>query len=86
MYYCGNSSNKEIFELVLWLIYFEIRGCFRLHIIGVVGTRQIAAEFVLKGLFDRRNSLIWLYFILCAFELEIIWAFDVTVAMVSDMY
>ena len=41
VYYQGNSSNKEIFELMLRLVYLYMRGCFRLHIIWVAGTRQI---------------------------------------------
>ena len=39
----GNSSNKDIFELILRLVYLYMRGCFRLHIIWVAGMRQIAA-------------------------------------------
>ena len=41
MYYRGNSRNKNIFELILRLVYLEPRGCFRLHIIWVAGTKQI---------------------------------------------
>ena len=43
MYYWGKSSNKEIFELIIWLVYLELRVCFRLHIILVDGTRQTVA-------------------------------------------
>ena len=43
VYYRGKSSNKEIFELMLRLVYLEMRGCFRLHIIWVIGKSQIAA-------------------------------------------
>ena len=43
IYYRGNSCNKEIFEMVPRLIYFELRGCFRLHIIWVDGSRRIVA-------------------------------------------
>ena len=42
VYYRGKSGNKEIFVLMLWLVYLELRGGFRLHIIWVAGTRQIA--------------------------------------------
>ena len=43
VYYQVNSSNKESFELVIRLVYLELRGYFRLHTIWVAGTRQIAA-------------------------------------------
>ena len=43
MYYWGNFSDKEIFELMLQLVELELRGCFRLHIVWVVGRMQIAA-------------------------------------------
>ena len=43
MYYRGNSRDKEIFELMICLVYLELRGCFRLNIIWVAGTRQIVA-------------------------------------------
>ena len=43
MCYGGNSSNNEIFELMLWLVYLELRGCFRVHIIWIQGTKKIAA-------------------------------------------
>ena len=33
VYYWENSSDKNIFELILQLFYLELRGCFRLHII-----------------------------------------------------
>ena len=39
--YQVKSSDKEIFELMLRLVYLELRGSFRLHIIWVAGTRQI---------------------------------------------
>ena len=41
--YEGKSSDKGIFELMLWLVYLEPRGCFRVHIIWVQGTKRIAA-------------------------------------------
>ena len=44
VYYWGNSSGKDIFELILQLFYLELRGCFILHIIWVSENRQIAAE------------------------------------------
>ena len=47
VYYRGNSNNKEIFQLMLQLIYLELRRFFVLHIIWVAGTRQIAA-----GIYD----------------------------------
>ena len=43
VYYRGNSSNKGIFELMLWLVYLDLRGCFRLQ----TGTRQIVV-----GIYD----------------------------------
>ena len=43
VYYWGNYSNKEIFELILWLVYLELRDCLRLHLIWVAGARQIAS-------------------------------------------
>ena len=33
VYYRVKSSNKDIFELMLRLVYLELRGRFRLHII-----------------------------------------------------
>ena len=39
VYYQGKSSNKEIFELMLRLVYLELRGCFILHILLVAGKR-----------------------------------------------
>ena len=64
MYYWGNFSDKEIFELMLQLVELELRGCFRLHIVWVVGRMQIAAgkDDFFKGLFDRWDSLVWIYF------------------------
>ena len=44
VYYWGNSSENNIFDLILWWVYLELRGCFRLHIIWVSGTRQIESE------------------------------------------
>ena len=41
VYYWVNSIDKDIFELMIRLIYLELRGCFILHIIWVAGTRQI---------------------------------------------
>ena len=35
VYYRGNFTNKDIFELILRLVYLELRNCFRLHIIWV---------------------------------------------------
>ena len=43
VYYQGNLSDKDIFELMLWFFYLEPRRCFRLHTIWVTGMRQIAA-------------------------------------------
>ena len=43
VYYRGKSSDKEIFELMLRLVYLELMGCFRLHIIWASGTRKTAA-------------------------------------------
>ena len=43
VYYWGNSIDKDIFELMLRLVYLDLRRCFRLHIIWVAGMRQIAS-------------------------------------------
>ena len=43
MYYQVNTSDKYIFEMMLRLVYLDLRGCFGLHIIWVAGTRQITA-------------------------------------------
>ena len=43
VYYRGKSSDKEIFELMLRLVYLDLMGCFRLHIIWASGTRKTAA-------------------------------------------
>ena len=43
LYYLGNSSDKEIFELMIQMVYLELRVCFRLYRIWVSGTKQIAA-------------------------------------------
>ena len=44
VYYWVNSSNKEIFKLMLWLVYLDLRECFRLIIIWVAWTmNQIVA-------------------------------------------
>ena len=40
VYYRGKSSDKDIFDLMLLLVYLELRGCFRLHIIWVAGKKQ----------------------------------------------
>ena len=40
VYYWGNSSNKEIFELMLRLVNLDLRGYFRIHNIWVSGTRK----------------------------------------------
>ena len=42
IYYQGNSIDKDILELMLRLVYLELRGCFILKIIWIAGTRQIA--------------------------------------------
>ena len=39
VYYRGNSSNKDIFDLMLRLVYLDLMGFFILHIIWVAGTR-----------------------------------------------
>ena len=41
MYYQGNSSNKDIFELMIRLVYLELRGCFILQNIWLSGKRKI---------------------------------------------
>ena len=41
MYYQGNSSNKDIFELMIRLLYLELRSCFILHIIWLSGERKL---------------------------------------------
>ena len=43
MYHWVNSSNNDIFELMLRIIYLDLRGCFRLHIIRVAVTVKIVA-------------------------------------------
>ena len=43
VYYRENSSDKGIFQLMLRLVYLELRDCFRLHIIWVSGTKKTAA-------------------------------------------
>ena len=43
VYYQVNSSDKQIFELMLLLVYLDLRGCFVLQIIWVSGTREIEA-------------------------------------------
>ena len=43
MYYRQKSRDKDIFELILWLVYLELRGCFRFYIIWLSGTREISA-------------------------------------------
>ena len=49
--YCwGNSINKELFELLFNIVYLDLRGCFKLHILCLDGTRQIAAGiYVFSG-------------------------------------
>ena len=42
MYYRGNSREKDIFKLILRLVYLELKGCFILYIIWVAGNKQIA--------------------------------------------
>ena len=39
VYYWRDSSNKDIFDLMLRLVYLYPRVYFRLHIIWVSGTR-----------------------------------------------
>ena len=39
----GESRDKEIFELIIRLVYLELRSCFRFYIVWVAVTRQIAA-------------------------------------------
>ena len=41
MYYQGNSGNKDIFELIIRLVYLELRGCFILQNIWLSGKRKI---------------------------------------------
>ena len=43
IYYEVKLSYQEIFELMFYLVYLKIKGCFRLKIIWVYGTRHIAA-------------------------------------------
>ena len=43
VYYCGNSSDKEILELMLRLVYLDLRDCFRLHIIWLARVREIVS-------------------------------------------
>ena len=33
VYYLGNSRNKDIFELMIWLVYLDLRDYFRLHVL-----------------------------------------------------
>ena len=71
VYYQGNSSDKDIFGLMLQMVYLYLRGCFILHIIWVAGMRQIAAgiDKLSKGcLKDGMSSSVWLYFRLFSFE------------------
>ena len=39
VYYQVKFSDKDIFELMIQLVYLEFRGCFMLHIIWVAGKR-----------------------------------------------
>ena len=59
VYYRGNSSDKDNFELMLWLIYLYLRDCFGLHTIWVEGTRQTSAGIYgfSRGCFTDRISL-----------------------------
>jgi len=41
-YYTGTYSDLKIFALILRMLYSELRGFFKLHLIWVAGTRQIA--------------------------------------------
>ena len=43
VYYRGNFSDKEIFQLMLRLVYLQLRGCYRLHSMWISETSQIAA-------------------------------------------
>ena len=43
VYYWDKYSNNNIFKLILRLVYLELRGCFRLQIIWVSGSRQISS-------------------------------------------
>ena len=43
VYYQGNSSDKDISELILWLVYSDLWGCFIFQIIWLSGTIQIAS-------------------------------------------
>ena len=54
LYYRGKSRKKDIFELMLQLVYLELRGCLILQIIWVAGTRKISAgkHMFSKGLFQ----------------------------------
>ena len=59
LYYRENSNDKDIFELILRLVYQNIWGCFRFHIVWVYGTRQIATRiygFSRECLIDRIAS------------------------------
>ena len=38
VYYRGHSNDKDVFGLMLRLVYLELRGCFVLYIIWVSGT------------------------------------------------
>ena len=59
MYYRVNSSDKDVFDFMIQLVYLELRGCFRLHIIWVAGTKQKAAGInYFQGFFYRRDSLV----------------------------
>ena len=51
VHYRRKSNDKDIFELMIRLIYLELRGCFILHIIWVAGTRQIVVgiDFFPRG-------------------------------------
>ena len=58
VYYQGNSSDKDIFELIIWLVYLYLRVCFRLHIIWVTGKRQIVTGIDgFKVFFDIREII-----------------------------
>ena len=41
MYYWRKYRDKDIFELMLRLVYLDLRRCFRLRIIWVAGTIEI---------------------------------------------
>ena len=84
VYYWVNSSNKEIFKLMPWLVYLDLSECFRLIIIWVAWTNESNSgsnRWVFKELFDRQYRLIWIYFRLFTFERDILRSLVVAVGM-----